>query len=486
MGIVVRQSFLNTIIILVGFAIGGINVLFLYTHFLSEDYFGLVTFILSAANILLPLLVIGMQHTIIKFYSSYVEKKERDKFLSSSLFLPLLIILPVAFFGSLGYEAIADWLSNKNQIIKPYTGLIFITGIFMGYFEVFYAFSKVHFKSVFGNFTREIFARLCTSILLVAVYFNRITEVQFIYGIAIVYGLRAVIMAVYAFSIYRPKFSFKLPDNIREVLNYSGYIVLAGSASTILLEIDKFMIPQSELIAEVAYYAVGVYIASVTAIPARAMRQIITPITAKAINTNKWDEVRDLYKKSSITLLVVGGLLFLLINLNVADLYLVINKPQFSVGVLIVLMISSAELYKLALGTNGAILVNSKFFRMFFYFSLAMALSVIILNRWLIEKIGIDGAALATVIVVFVFSTIKIVYVHLKMKMQPFSKKTLLLFVLIVALFFLFYFVKFPWHPLVNILIKSVAVSSIYIGVVYKLKISTDINKLAQFRSRNK
>jgi len=34
MGIVLRQSFINTLILFLGFAIGGLNVLFLFTHFL--------------------------------------------------------------------------------------------------------------------------------------------------------------------------------------------------------------------------------------------------------------------------------------------------------------------------------------------------------------------------------------------------------------------------------------------------------------------
>ena len=99
MGIVLKQSFNITLILFLGFAIGGINVLFLYTHFLHEDYFGLITFLLSTANIIMPLLVFGMQHTIIKFYSSYKTKKEQDSFLMTTLILPMLIIIPLAFVG---------------------------------------------------------------------------------------------------------------------------------------------------------------------------------------------------------------------------------------------------------------------------------------------------------------------------------------------------------------------------------------------------
>jgi len=478
MGIVLKQSFNNTIILFLGFAIGGMNVLFIYTHFLHEDYYGLNTFLLSTANIVSPLMVLGMQHTIIKFFTSFKEKHERDNFLTSALILPLFIIIPIGFIGAFTYESIADWLSKENAIIRPYTYLILFTAFFIGYFEVFYAFSKIQYQSVFGNFIKEVFARVCATLLLFAVYLKFITDIQFIYAIAIVYGVRMIIMMVYAFSLYTPQFIFKIPNNIKEILSYSFYIILAGSASGILLDIDKFMIPQLEQIAEVAYYAVGIYIASVIAIPSRAMQQIINPLTAKELNNNNLTEVSSLYKKSSITLLVAGGLLFLLINLNIQDLYALINKPEYAVGGMIVLMISIAELYKLALGTNGAILTNSSHYKVFFYFSIAMALSVILLNRWLIQLMGIDGAALATLIVVLMFSSFKIIYVQWKMEIQPFTKKTVWILVLIVILFFAFYVVELPFHPLLNMIVKSILIFVIYVILIYKLQISDDINGL--------
>lgn len=333
-------------------------------------------------------------------------------------------------------------------------------------------------QSVFGNFIKEIFARVSVTFLLIAVYFKVLSNEEFIYALVVVYLVRMLIMMFYAFKIYRPNLIFKLPDNYKEILSYSFYIIMAGSAATILLEIDKTMIGKLEQIANAAYYAVGVYIASVIAIPSRAMQQIITPITAKELNANNLLEVHSLYKKSSINLLVAGGLLFLLINLNVKDLYLIIDKPQFSVGILIVLLISISELYKLALGTNGAILVNSKYYKVFFYFSVAMATSVIILNKWLIGLFGIDGAALATLIVVLVFSTIKILYIQQKMQMQPFTQKTVLVLVLIAVLFFSFYFWNFSFHPILNIILKTVLLTLIYVLFVIKLNISEDITLL--------
>jgi O-antigen/teichoic acid export membrane protein len=476
MGIVIKQSFKNTLILFLGFAIGGVNVLFLFTHFLDKDYYGLITFLLSAANIILPLMVLGMQHTIVKFYSSYREKELQDGFLITSLLLPLLVIIPVGIFGMFAYEYIADLISVQNPIIKKYTYLIFFVSIFMGYFEVFYAWTKVQFQSVVGNFIKEVFVRIMISVLLIAVYFGWLTNEQFIYAVVGVYFLQVVIMFLYALIVYKPKFKLVIPPNIKEILSFSGYIIMAGSAGTILLEIDKFMIPQMKQIAEVAYYSVGIYIATVVALPTRAMQQIITPITAKELNNNNLSEVEKLYKSSSINLLVIGGLLFLLINLNLSDMYLIINKPEFANGFWIVLFISMSKLYEMALGTGNAIISNSAFYRIYFYLSLAMALTVIFLNKWLIELLGIDGAAIATFLVVFIFNTIKILFVRIKFNVQPFTLNSVKLVFLTTVLLLLFLNVEFTFNPFIAIILKSGIIGILYFLIVYFWKISAEFN----------
>jgi O-antigen/teichoic acid export membrane protein len=478
MGIVLKQSVNNTLILFLGFAIGGINTLFLYTNFLHEDYYGLIVFLLSTATIILPLLVFGMHSTVIKFFSAYKSKLEKDTFLSNTIILPLLIIIPLALIGTFTYDYISTWLSKENILIKDYTYLIFLSAVFMGYFEVFYSWAKVQYKSVFGNFVKEIFARICVTLLLFGVYFNLLSNEEFIYAVVIVYGVRMLIMAVYAVYVYKPQLIFKLSDNYKDILSFSAYIIVAGSAGGILLEIDKFMIPQIKEIAEVAYYSVGIYIASVVAIPTRAMQHITSPITAKEMNDKNIVEVEKLYKQTSINLLVVGGLFFLLINLNIEDLYVLINKPQFTKGIWIVLIISLAKMIELALGTGNAILVNSKYYKIFFYLSVLMALSVIVLNKILIVKLGINGAALTTLVVVLVYSIVKVIYIKSKLKIQPFKMQTVYLCLVISVLFFTFYYWNFNFHPIINIGIKSLLISGLYLFIIKKLKISKDLNTL--------
>ena len=287
MGIVIRQSIRNTIITYAGFTIGAANALFFYTNFLGKTFYGLTAFLLSAGNILMPLMAFGVHNTLIKFYSGYKTKQERSEFLTFMLLLPLLLVIPTVLFVWFGYDTIATSLSKENPIIYNYVWLIPIIGLCMGYFEIFYAWVKVHMKSVFGNFISEVFVRIITTGLLFLVHWNTIDKTTFIYGITFAYGIQMLAMLAYAFYLKKPKFHLILPENTREIFSYSLFIILSGSVAVFLLDLDKVMIPSYLNITEVAVYSVGIFVATVIVVPSRAMLQIIYPITAKLMSEKK-------------------------------------------------------------------------------------------------------------------------------------------------------------------------------------------------------
>ncbi|TDQ27759.1 lipopolysaccharide biosynthesis protein [Tenacibaculum caenipelagi] len=495
MGIVFKQSFKNTLIIYLGFLIGGINTIVLYTRFLGDEYYGLATYVFSASNLIMPITAFGIHFTIIKFFSSYTSKVEQDKFLNSVILLPLFIAIPIGYFWDFFHNWIMNFVaksnSKENLIIENYTIYIYIIAVACAYFEVFYSWAKVQMQSVFGNVLKELYNRVSVMVMLLAVYFHFITKQEFIVYMSFAYVLRTLLMMIYAFRLYTPKFSFSLPDNFNEVLRYTFYIILAGSAGAIILDIDKVMIPGKEGFETAAYYTVAVFIGSFIEAPSRAMGQILQPLTSKAINENNPKETENLYKKSSINLLLVGGLFFVLVNCNVEELFrLMPNKNYGEGGWLVVLLISSAKLFLMLLGSNGAIINNSKFYRITLPVGVGMALSVYFLNTYFYNDLGMgtEGLALATLITVLVFNAFKLWFVKLKFSMTPFTNKTLLMIFIILVMFFGFYFWNFsvsefylfgfPIHPIINIILKSIVIIIIYGAVVVKLSISEQINNL--------
>lgn len=475
MGIVLRQSLRNTISTYLGFGIGAINALFLYTNFLTDEYYGLVAYILSAANIMMPLMAFGVHNTIVKFYSSFKSKNSLNSFLTLMLFLPLLIALLVGCIGYVAYESIADLLSKENTIVRAYLWYIFFTAISMAYFEVFYAWVKVQMKTVFGNFMKEVFHRVGAMILLLSVYFKWISVDQFLIAIVSVYTLRALLMMLYAFAKRLPVFRFRRIDKLKSIMNYALLIIVAGSVSTLILDIDKFMLNNYLPIETIAYYSVAVFIATVIAVPQRAMHQILLPLTAKFLNEDNMPELKDLYQRSSLTLYVVSGLIFLLIVLNINELYKIIPE-EFSGGLIVVFLISTAKLYDNLLGNNNAILFNSDHYRAVLIFGVGLAILAIILNMVLIPELGINGSALATFFAISVYNSLKIFYVKTKFNMLPFTIATLKTSVLLIVFLLSFYFWDFKFHPIMNILLKSIIIGSIYLFLVLRLQLSGDIS----------
>ncbi len=476
MGIVLNQSFKNTISTYLGFGIGAINTLFLYTNFLSDQYYGLVAFLLSAANIMMPFMAFGVHNAIIKFYSSFKTKNSINSFLSLILFLPLVFIIPASLIGYFSYDTIGLFLSKENGIGENYVWHIIILAIAMAYFEIFFAWSKVQMQTVFGNVMKEIFHRICIMFLLFAVYMNWLMVDQFILTLVAVYALRMLFMMLYAFSIRMPKLKFQKIEKLSSILKYAGLMIIAGSVAMLILDIDKFMIGiMLEDIEQVAYYSVAIFIATVIAVPQRAMHQIMMPLTAKYLNENDKPALEDLYRRSSMSLLVISGFIFLLIILNINQLYEILPE-EFTGGLFVVLIVSLAKLYDNSLGNNNAILFNSDYYRMVLFFGVLLAIMAIFLNAIFIPVYGIEGSAFATFLAVIVYNTIKVYFVKRKFNMQPFNMASLKIVVTLIVLSLAFYFWEFPFHPIVNIILKTVLIGLLYFTLIYKMNVSEDIS----------
>lgn len=477
MGIVLNQSLKNTVSTYLGFGIGAINTLFLYTNFLTDDYYGLVAFLLSAANIMMPFMAFGVHNAIIKFYSSYKTKNSINSFLSLMLFLPLVFIIPATIIGYFAYDFIGNLLANENTIVKSYVWHILILAVAMAYFEIFFAWTKVQMKTVFGNIMKEVFHRVCIMVLLFAVYFKWLTVQQFINGLVGVYLIRVLIMKLYAYSVRFPKLKFQKIEELPSILKYSGLMIIAGSVAMLILDIDKFMIGiMVDDIGQVAYYSVAIFIATVIAVPQRAMHQIMMPLTAKYLNEKDHIALEDLYKRSSLNLLVISGFIFLLIILNINQLYEILPE-EFTGGLFVVLLVSLAKLYDNILGNNNAILFNSDYYRMVLFFGVFLAVLAIILNHIYIPLYGIEGSAIATFLAVAIYNTVKLIFVNNKFKIQPFSFASVKILLILIAFSLGFYFWDFPLHPIINIAMKSLLIGVLYFWVIHKLNISEDISQ---------
>jgi len=485
MGIVVRQSFLNLISIGIAFLIGAVNTLYLYPTFLGSKFQGLVIALLAISNLIQPFISFGTQHAVIRYYSKYTRKSDRDGLLTISILIPLIIVLlfiPV-FFAY--YDDIRQYLFQSDQSLSKYSYVILFIAISTSFFEVFYSWLRVKLKSVFGNFLKELYPRLLIALLLIFYSIGLLNFENFILFLIYGYYLRLLIVIIYSFYVNKPKLNLNFKNDFNEIFKYCLLIFLSGAASSIILDIDKSMLSSILTVENVAYYSVAVFIAAVIEIPGRAMFQILSPVVASAINKNQMKKLEDLLKKSSTNLVLVASLFFLLINLNIDDFYSMLNQDGYSIGIPIVIIVSFGKLYSMSIGCINNIISNSKYYYYTFWFSLFSSVLAVILNIYLITEFGVIGAAYATLIVLAIMNSLKIYLVKVKFKIHPYSRDTIKIIILSVLTYFIFSNLKLGFQPVINIIVKSSLVLILYTLSAYIFKLSDDVNIFIDKFNRN-
>ena len=161
---------------------------------------------------------------------------------------------------------------------------------------------------------------------------------------------------------------------------------------------------------------------------------------------------------------------------NIHDIYALLPE-SYSGGISVVFIIAFSKYFDVMLGNNNSIIFNSKYYRTVLFLGLCLVVVTVTLNRIFIPLYGITGAAWATLISIGLYSLAKALFVVLRMKLFPFTIKTLGSVVILAATFILFYPWTFGIHPVINILLKSVLITLMYLGLHFYTKISSDINE---------
>ncbi|MDO4880248.1 MAG: oligosaccharide flippase family protein [Capnocytophaga sp.] len=485
MGIVYKQSSKNIIFTYIGFIIGAINTIFLYTYFLSEKEYGLISYILSTSNILMPLMAFGVHQTFIKYYSSYNNDKEKQNFITLMLFLPIVMILLSTIITNIFYKEIFYFISKKNPEVGDYIYYILILSIIIAYFEVFCAWAKVHLRTTEGVFLREVFPRIFVFILLFGIYFQWYNFDFFIIGLLFCYFIRTIIMLYISFKIELPKLSFRRLQNRNSILKYSIFIILSGSISSLFIDIDKFMLNQYVSLNEIAVYTVSVFIATFIVVPQRSIYQIISPIVAKNINSGNKKELKSIYKDSTETIFLISGIIFVLILSNKDQIYALLSSKSYENGNLVLFFMCLIKLLDTMNTTGNAILFNSNSYKYILYSGIFLLLSIIGLNMIFIPKWGINGAVISSFISFMLYNIIKIYYVYKESQLIPFSKEFLRNVLFIMGLFFSFYYVSFPFIAIINILLKSVIIGIVSILLILKYNLSNIFSNIVRSKVEN-
>ena len=483
MGIVREQSVKNSISFYIGMAVGAINTVIIYPNVFKDnpEYFGLIQILLAYAIVISTFTTFGIPKIFLRFFPAI---KDKGQLYFLSLITPIIGFLLATLLYVLFKEEIFYFLNATVLLKNNFFYIIFLV-FFIGFYEVLTSISRSFLHSALPVFLNEVFLKIYSMSTLLLHWFGFLDFSTFLKIYFLGYFLKFAIIFIIQFFNNQFSLSFTLKDlQLKRMLSYGLYVLIGGAAMIIVTRLDLMMIGALLDLQQVAFYTVAFFIGNAIMVPGKSIVAISTPLIAKAWENQDFSEIQNLYSKSSINQLIIGGIFFLCVWINI-DAVFDLLPEKFRAGKWVVFYIGLSQLFNISTGVNGAIIMNSKYYRYDLYTSIFLVFLTIITNFFLIQKYGINGAAMATAISVFLFHFTRVILLKIKMNMHPFSYKTIYTIILLILIYFLLIFLPNTGYALFDIFWKSLVALLIFGPLVLYFNLSDDISLMMKdFKNR--
>ncbi|MDB4126673.1 oligosaccharide flippase family protein, partial [Flavobacteriales bacterium] len=423
MGVIRNQSIKNSINFYIGMSIGAVNTILIYPNVFNDqpEHWGLLSILVAYATLIGTFSSLGIPKTFIRFFPAI---KEKGQLYFLSLIIPLFGFL-LSCLGYWLFKGELFVLLNASQLLQDNFFYIFLLVFFISFYDVLTSISRSYLDASTPIFLNEIFLKFFSLILLVLHGYKLFDFTTFLQ--LYVCGFLFKFLLLFILQFIKGNLYLKLSLGalkIKEIIGYGFYVLIGGASVMFVSRLDMIMIGALLGLEHVAFYTLAFYIGSVIKVPGKSIFSISVPLLAKAWEEQDFMQIQTIYSKSSINQLIIGGLFFLCVWINIDAIFSILPE-KFSHGKWVVLCIGLAQLFNVATGVNGAIIVNSKYYKYDLYTNLLLVVITLISNYLLIPKYGINGAAMATAFSVLLFNLIRLILIKLKMNLQPFSLKTL-------------------------------------------------------------
>ncbi|MDR9417273.1 MAG: oligosaccharide flippase family protein, partial [Gracilimonas sp.] len=448
---------------------------------LDTDQFGLTRVLIAIMTISAQIINFGVPNSVIKYYPELSLKTDNKQglfwaFLVPPVFGLLVFSIIILFFDDL----ILNLYNTGSTLLSDYFLYIIPLVAFSVAFALLNSFVKAQFNTVFASFLQDVLLRVLMIIDLLLFYFEVISFDLFILIFAGNYGIQYLMLLGYALKNnllnIRPSFSVFDTETIKKIRTYSFYSFFSGLTMLLIGNIDLLMLGTYNGLAESGIYAIALYVGSVILIPKKSIVKISFPVIANSFQKNDLDNVEKVYKQTSLNQFLTGLLLYIGIVANIDNLYAMLPE-EYANGTIVIVIIGLGNLIEMITGANGQIIIASKYFRFDFYSSWILMLLAITLNVLLIPIYGLAGAALATTSSILLYNAVKVIFVWIKLQIQPFSFR--LVGIVLTGLILLYLSSLFPGFENIylDILIRSFMIAILYIGSVWIFKLSDEVNE---------
>jgi len=488
MGIVIRQSIKSSIVSYLGIAIGAVNLLWLSTKFLGADQIGLTRVLMGAALLFASFAQLGTSQITDRFFPYFRdEERKHHGFFTFLLLYPLIGFLLFCLAALLFKDFLLGYYLKKSPLLNDYLYYVIPLTFFVMYQSVLESYSRIHLRIVVPTMVRELFLKLTNSLIISLFALGVIDFDWFVRLMVASYGLAIVLLIFYISWLGRLYFinDFSRWNLLlfRQVVYFGFYIILGGLGVLLTTNIDVLMLPAMAGLDSTGIYVIATFMAGVIEIPKRSITQISAPLISQAIKSEEMGKVLELYQKTSIHQLLAGTYIFLGIWCNIDLVFALIPKGElYQQGKYVVAFLGLSKLIDMSTGANAEIMMYSRYYRFSMITMILLAALTIGTNYLFIPLYGINGAAFAAALSIFLFTVVKVWFLWAKFRIQPFTVQTLYAFLMVVVIYLIVRMVPAPGGSMItmisHIVLRSLVITGLFVGLTLWLRISPEVSAL--------
>ena len=484
MGVIIRQSLQTSLVSYLGMAIGAFNLVWLSPKFLLPEEIGLIRVVQDIAIVFVGLTHLGTLSITDRLFPYFRNHEEKHHGLLS---LTLVIYFLFFVFYCLSVLIFKDTILGFYQKHSPRIGLYFHYTIPLTFFMLYQlaldAYARAHFRIVMSGLLREIFLRVMMSLLICLYFLRYLNFDQFMSGLVGTYGVIVGFLLIYLFRLKILYLNVDLRrvnvKFLKDIALFYSYVILVGFHRMVISRIDILMIPALLGTKATGIYSISLFLGAMIDIPCRAVNQISTPIIAQAWADNDLTSIQEVYQKTAMHQFIVGSLLFLGVWCNVDNIFHLMPKGDiYQSGKYVVLFIGLTRLIEMAAGASEVIILHSQYYRFNTILIILLAVLVFLTNLIFIPLYHITGAAMATALSMLLYTLIKFGFLWQKFRLQPFTKNSLWVILVTGMLLLLIQHVPTFHIVLLDILMRSILITVLFVGFIMLLKVSEEMNQL--------
>ncbi|MEQ9440564.1 MAG: polysaccharide biosynthesis C-terminal domain-containing protein [Cyclobacteriaceae bacterium] len=481
MGIIQRQTLKSTVYIYAGVIIGFITTVLILPRVLTPSQIGVIGLIGSWSAVFAQFATLGFGGATLKFFPSFRDAKQNHH---GFLFL-LLVVTALGFLIFLGlYYLLRPWLvysTQESPLFHEHIYLIIPFTLFQLLFLALDVYNRALYNATTGTLLRELVLRLLILVFVSLFYFQLFGFVRFVEWYVWAQGIVAGLLVLFLLwkGAFNPTPDLRLLDRpmLKGLASLSLFSFLTGFSALAVLRIDSIMIGSYLSDYEVGIYMTTLNFGTLVLLPSRALRGIAPTLIADALKHQDMEAVENIYRKSTITQLVVGLYLMLGIWVNVDTVFAILPE-EYKAGLYVILFIGLSNVVRMAGGMSDVIVGYSDYYKLNTVFNAVWLILIVLTNMVFIPLQGISGAALASLISVIAITIARHIFLYKKFGMQPYDKKHAMAIALALVTYGLICLIPTMSPFWLDLLLRGTLVTILYGCSSYYLGISPEINQL--------